>query len=209
MPIVPRRRKAFTLAELVLAAAVTSVIGLAATGMAMALSQSWAHSQEYGQSLQSGRVLMLRLRRGVQRAKLVVCARDGDPVLWARDANGDGEINRSEIVVYRHVPADRELRRSWVQFPDEASPEVRACLDKAVALEDLATCDRVMRELDETGYRAEAVEGSDVQVFQAAASPACPWSKRVSFRLATGGRQPVELYSGAALRADRIAEMRP
>lgn len=187
--------------------AVTSVIGLAATGVVVALCQSWAHSQEYARSLQSGRMLMLRLRRAVQVAKLVVCAQDGALVLWARDANGDGQINRSEIVVYRHVPADRELRRCWVQFPGEASPEVRASLDKTVALEDLKTCDHVMRELDQTGYRAEAVEGSDVQVFQATASPACPWSKRVTFRLATGGRRALELYSGAALRADRIAEM--
>ena len=66
-----RRRKAFTLVEMVMAISITAITGLAVAGVTVALSNAHAHSETFYQSLRTGHFVMHRLQNGLRCARLV------------------------------------------------------------------------------------------------------------------------------------------
>jgi type II secretory pathway component PulJ len=202
-------RKAFTLAEVVMATLVTAVIGLAVTGVALSLSNLNEHSEQYYRYLQSGRVASARLQETLRRAHLVLVGSGDLLILWAADDNGDGQINLAELVdIYRDDDTGELIERSIV-LGDSTSEAARDAVSTAVPLQDvMQAVDRWRTPLAAGAPwpAARRVLARDVMEFTVQCDEPTPMTRMVSFRLTTGRGQRVVRTGGAAtLRADRTA----
>lgn len=93
----PRRRSGLTLIELMLALAVTAVIGAAIAAMLGAVSRGVASSQDVRSMVTRHKVLEARLAASIRGSGSVLFASTDRLVLWAGDTNPDGQPNLSEI----------------------------------------------------------------------------------------------------------------
>ena len=93
-----RCTKAFTLVELLIALVVTSIILLAVTTLAFAMSSATQVSDDT--TFKEAQLRQARLRIGelIRNCKLICAAPGNDLVVWAADPNNDGEINIRELV---------------------------------------------------------------------------------------------------------------
>ena len=82
-----RHERAFSIAELVLALAITGMIGLSVTGVYMVLSTAQAHTDEHYEHLQSSAGVRRLLERTLRRSRLVLAAGSDGLALWAGDDN--------------------------------------------------------------------------------------------------------------------------
>jgi len=93
-----RTEKAFTLAELLVALVVTSVILSAVATLAYAMSSASRISEDT--LLKQAQLRQARLRIGelVRNCKLICAAPGHDVAIWQADSNNDGAINIGELV---------------------------------------------------------------------------------------------------------------
>ncbi|MHC4562571.1 MAG: PulJ/GspJ family protein [Planctomycetota bacterium] len=126
--------KGFTLIELVAAMAVISVMGMTIAGVAMVLSTAHQHGEDYHECVQTGRVIMMNLQRTLRGARLVTAAQSDLVVLWEEDTDGNGQINISEVTVFRWDSGSRKLVRRRVVFPSDWSQGTRDFYDVAIPL---------------------------------------------------------------------------
>lgn len=93
-----RHMRAFTLVELLVTLVVTSIILLAVTTLAFAMSSATRASDDT--SLKEGQLRQARLRIGelIRNCKLICAAPGNDLVVWQADPNNDGGINVRELV---------------------------------------------------------------------------------------------------------------
>jgi prepilin-type N-terminal cleavage/methylation domain-containing protein len=93
-----RYRKAFTLAELLVTLVVTSIILLAVTTLAFAMSSATRASDDT--VLKEAQLRQARLRIGelIRNCKLICAAPGNDLAVWRADSNNDGGINVCELV---------------------------------------------------------------------------------------------------------------
>jgi prepilin-type N-terminal cleavage/methylation domain-containing protein len=105
-------RRGFTLLELTMAIAITSVIALSVAGVSMGLSRAYANSEGYYQTSQNARSAMMGVQSLLRKAKLVLSVSDDGVVFWAQDVNGDGRINRSEVTTLIYDKESRNFGRS-------------------------------------------------------------------------------------------------
>ncbi len=173
-----RFTKAFTLVELLVTLVVTSILLLAVTTLAFAMSNATRDSDDT--TLKEAQLRQARLRIGelIRNCKLICAAPDNDLVVWAADPNNDGQINVREIVYIERGDALDTLR--LCRF----SPAEGAL----ITLGDLAqatTKDLLVSQYAET--RIALIPACQNVQFQLDTAP--PFTQRVviSFRLAENG----------------------
>jgi len=93
-----RRRRAFSLVELLLASACTVSIVTAGSTMVLAVSASTADSLEDRAAYLQGHGAMRRLTRLIQNSRMIGFWDIDEFVLWRGDANGDDLIQLSETI---------------------------------------------------------------------------------------------------------------
>jgi len=130
-----RDKKAFTLAELLMALSLTAVIALAAATLAGALSSAREQTDAMAGAIQSGRAAMMNLDASLRKARLVTAAEANSLVIWTGDANEDERINVNELVLLTSQPASQTVERWEVFFPDSLSLKL---LDSLNVRRDLA-----------------------------------------------------------------------
>jgi len=199
-----RTQRGFTLAELVMAMAVVAIIGTAAAGVAIALSSAHEASEEYGESIQTARITMVRLRKDICSAKLVLQAAENKLVVWKKDTNGDQKINLSEVVRYYLDVANRQLIKETVEFPDSMADSVREALDSTVLL-STAISGTSYLSAGNSGYGKTTVIAEDVAYFRALPRTAPPLTKLLQIEVKVGDSiGSIRLRSAAYLRADLV-----
>ena len=201
-----RNTRAFTLVELVLAMSITSLIGLAVAGAAMALSASYASSQEQYQNIQVARSVVRRLRSNIRTARLVTACNGSDIVVWTEDKNGDGKINITEIVLWQFLPHPGRIREKRIVFPDDWSPDQIETYDVVVPLSVASSVLNVQEYLKKLGsYSQVTVLANDISNLRLIASPAAPLTTYVGLDLTVGqGEYSIALRSAATLRKDEV-----
>jgi len=199
----------FTLAETVMAVSVTLIIGLAVAGVAAALSNVQANSEEYYEHLHSGRAAVNRLQATLRKARLVTAIADDKLVIWARDVRDPGQINVSELVgVHVDSETNRLIERSVV-FPSTMSDELRDALDVVLPLS--AVMDAGLAEGPIGGlnqYEVARVLAYNVQRFRVYPDTSAPLIRTVKLSVTVGSEShEVQLSGGATLRAVRVADV--
>ena len=196
-------KRGFTLAEIIIGIAITSLVGLAVAGLSAALSNAYDVNEEYYQALQTGRSAMLKMQSALRRTRLVVGKTESGLLLWASDENNSGTINASELLLFRWDQASGEIREHRIDL-DSLSPELRAAFDEAVTLNTSVTGPgSVSAWIRGHWYHQSRVLAEGVENFQATDQPALPMSKLLKIGLTAGSPgNEVTLRGVVKIRAD-------
>lgn len=197
----------FTLVEMVLAMALTAVVGLAAAGVSAALSNGYAMSQGNYETLQAGRVTVGNLHRTIRSAKLVTMAGSEGLVVWAADPNGNDLINISELRVIELDQANARLFCHRVNL-DGLDAGVRDALDAPVTLAT-AMAFQTIRSRVLSDVRCSTQSLADgVRSLTVSAIPACPQARTVSIEVLMSCQAVSQtLRSASTLRVDNTASV--
>ena len=204
------RRRAFTLAELLLGMAITAMIALCIAGVTMVLSTASEQATEFYDSTQTSRVTSRKIEDVFRKAMLVTAMDSTSVVLWSEDTNGDDDINITEMVLIKYNASDRTLRKYQIVYPAYWPEYYRDSYDYSLYLWDVTDAAYVRNWITNFyGYTKVTVLAEDVQDLQFTASPAAPYSKVISMSLTVGADgQEVPLRATGHLRtcqADRVA----
>ena len=194
-----------TIAELALAMAITALVGLSVTGVFMAMSTAQAHSDQHYLYAQTARCAARHVQVALRKAKLVTAADDTGLVLWARDSNGDGSINVSELLVFAYGSASGELEQVRIVFPESMPAETRAALDVGKSLASVTSVAgvQVMMQNDFPSYYVRELLADGVLELSRDLAPAPPLTRTVKLRIKVGkAKRNVVAYACATLRDD-------
>ncbi len=203
-----RRGKGLTLAELVASVAITSVIGLAISGIAVALANANEHSERYYEYLQTGRVANAKLESVLRQSLLVVAASDDEITLWAEDDKDPGEINVSELVVVYRDPDTNRLIRRGLEFPASMTAAQEAALDTKLPLATASASTNSRSSIAYPQYETDALLANNVRSFAVYRDADPPMSRLVKFRMVIGDDKDLLTVVGAGrLRSDLVDKL--
>jgi len=195
-------RRGFTLAELVLALAITTVIGLAVTGVAAAVSNFNARAEAYYDCLQNGRVAATRLEEMMRPALLLTAASGDKMVVWTSDTTDPGKINVSEVAtVYLDAPTKQLMQRTTV-YPSSLTASQIQSLDTSIVLSNLTSAGVATSPVKYVQYDVTSVLARNVQSFVVYPDSPAPLTRLLKFKLVVSADgQTVTQYGAATLRA--------
>jgi len=107
-----------TLVELTIGMAVMAVIRLTIAGVSMALASAYQSTDDYYQSVQTGRVTMVRMGDLLRSARLVTDVSDSALLVWHGDTNDNEDINITELTLISHDTSSQQLLLYRIEFPD-------------------------------------------------------------------------------------------
>lgn len=110
-----RRPGGFTLAELLVALMVSSIILAAVAALAYAVGSANDSTDDTERKQAHVRYTTLRVSELIRHCKLICFAGSDDFVVWSGDDNGDGQINSSELVCVERTAGGDSLR--FCDFP--------------------------------------------------------------------------------------------
>ena len=202
-----RGTRAFTLAELVMAMAIMSIIGLAVVGMTMALTDAQEYSGDFYRNVQIARNSMRYLQRAVQKANLVTAVDSDSLAYWLEDTNDNGGINATEIRLIAFESGDRELAEYKIEFPSEWSQFLKDLMDSEISLEWVTDMSNV-ESMRSSSYVVRRVLATEAASAAFSASPGPPLTKLLQTEVTIGqGDRRVVLRGAAALRADWVGHV--
>src|SRR3972149_4536193 len=102
--------RGFTLAELLVALMVTSIVLAAVATLAFALGAAYETSDDISQKQAQVRFATLRISELIRNCKLICGASGDDLAIWRADDNDDGQINISELVYIEMGPSGEHLQ---------------------------------------------------------------------------------------------------
>ena len=196
-----KRRRAFTLIEMVMAVAITAITGVCIAGASMALSTAYDSGQEYYECIQTGRVTMLRLEQMLRQSLLVTDTRLGSLWIWREDTDGNGQINLSELSTIVRDPRTQELVEVHYEVPDYFYDYG---FDDSIELHEATATQAVTFLQYYSSYVAMTVLAENVSYFEATVSPEAPLTKTVGVTLTIGqGGRELTIRTAVNLRADQ------
>ena len=206
-----RRTSGFTLMEVVMAATITTLVGLAVAGASMALSSATSEGEDYYNCMQTGRSAMRQVRNAVQGARLVLAVRDDkrEMAYWVGDADGSGTINLTELRIIRHNN-DNTVIEYRVAFPETWDVSMRKAMDVDSTLNAAMSLPAVEDCVVNSSYKAARTIASDVSSLAFSTPSAVPLVRlmRIVMTVSDGG-QTLTLRGAAALRAPATSFVTP
>jgi len=195
-----RNYEGLTLPELVIAMAVTSIIGVAVAGVAATISSANASAEDYGDSVTIVRMAVDRVNQEIRKSALVVCSDAQRIVLWTGDANNSGYVNYNELSVLKYDPSAGTLTRYRVVFDEPWQVDY---YNYTFWLSELADPTTVESWVRCSSFCRTTVLATGVTGFSGSLSPAPPLTKVVTLGVAVGeGNEAMAVESTASLRAD-------
>jgi prepilin-type N-terminal cleavage/methylation domain-containing protein len=201
-----QRNRGFTLAELVMAMAIVSMISMAVGGVAIALARANEHSEEYFERMQCGRVASQRIQAVLRNAQLVTATADGGTlIVWTGDTNANSQINLDELKRIYYKPATGEIVQKNVEIPASLPAWLKPVFNPVVGLQAVATssvADSTWGSV--ASYDKERVLATNVKSFSVRTDAAAPLSQYLSFKIEVGRvGESVAVYGGAKLRSEK------
>ncbi|MFA6133714.1 MAG: hypothetical protein WC869_06820 [Phycisphaerae bacterium] len=191
-----RRRTGFTALELTLSILIMSITSLSVAGVTMAISKAHASTEDYYQSIQTGRSAMLKIQSLVQSSKLATYCSANTVVLWLDDTNGNNLVNMDEIGVISF--ASGQIKFSRCSFP----ANIQAALNTAVPLSSLTNATSIVPQILNSTYAPAQLLTTDVSSCIFSATPTPPLATLVKVNMTVGvGTQKITLRSAASTRA--------
>ena len=195
-PCTVKRRAAFTFVEMMLALAVTVLIGVAVSGMLVSVSYGTTSEAELRRVSTKSALLRLRLNAAVRSSRMVLDQGPEFLVLWMADTRENGKPNLSEI---RRLELDAGDGRFWSNTAPAGLP---AGDDTQYNLSD--DFDALTTALAGTANFPDELWATDVTDWVLTLDAASPQAAAVvSYRLTLQTDDAVDTVSGAAtLRTD-------
>jgi len=180
---------AFTLSELILGMAVTSLIGLSAATASSVFGGRYSQSEEYSESVQASRTALRRMRTLVCGAQLILYADANQMLLWREQGVGDGLINRTELVVLTW--ADGNLAQT--QTTVSAMVSLNAVMQAPAG---------TITGILSNGNTSTSLLASNLTGVTVSLNTAAPWSTEAAIGISSGrGTGAATLRSVASLRS--------
>ena len=198
-------RKGITRLELLLAMLITGLVSATVAGVTFSLVNVYDSGEGYGDALQSGRNLLLRVGALGRQSKLVTACSPQAVVFWTGDDNGDDEINRDELVM---IYWDRTGGESVVRL-QRVNAANNPGLRDVVPLDVACRLDKVTTLLSQyPAFRDNSPLAEDVLAFRVWTDTEPPQSRTVMIEITLGKPdRPITLRSTVALRADATEQI--
>jgi len=197
------RRAAFTVIELTLAMGITALVGLSVAAATMVISAAREDVEQYQEYVQSARSTSLRVQSALRKASLITSCTPTTLVYWMGDANGNGQINASELVRLSYDHVKKEVRE-WQVDLGNLNAVTAAILDATVSLAT-AMDDAAVRELMTATYRPylqDRLLSSSVRSVEFSTDKGAPLTGLVHVRLDVGDQaQAIVVQSAVSLRS--------
>lgn len=195
--------RGFTLPQLLIALTITTMIGLAAGGVSMALSSAYEYGEDYHRSIQYSRAVMRRMHSVVSGSRLITAAGTTSMALWVSDANDNGVINITELLLVKYDSSGDQVSEYRIVFPSYWPDELKNVLNFQVSLNWCTSITNVTNYLTGWYYSQETVLADEISGFSVSPSASGPMSKMVEFTIQAGAAgRTLTLTSAASLRAD-------
>lgn len=127
-------RRGLTVIELMIALAITMVIGAALAAVMTTISRVTTHDRDARTASLRAHAVQIRLQA---YSEVGLCAlqvnRSGEFVLWLEDADGGGTVNPSEVRVFT-ISDDGDLICERFTPPEELTPAELALMDAPVPM---------------------------------------------------------------------------
>jgi prepilin-type N-terminal cleavage/methylation domain-containing protein len=206
--IMTRNAKGFTLAEMLMSLVVMSIISLAVVSLTMALTTAQEYSEDFYRNVQIARNSLRRLEREINRSKLITAGDANTLVYWQDDANGNGDIELTELRLVTTDIAAGKVMYYRVEFPDFWPQEWKDIWDDSMTVQIATDLPTAISWLTHPQWGAADVLATDVTSLEFTASPAAPIAEILQIELTVGeGPGAVELRSSASMRANKLADL--
>ncbi len=197
---------AFTLTELLMAVAITAMIGMSVVTVSTALSSAQASTDSMIKAIGSGRYAMRSIDADVRKAGLITAAGEGEMVIWTGDEYADGQINVSELVLIQSDADNQTVERLQVVFPDSMPPDFLKALNVSRTLANVTNVGNVRALLTQgtySDYLTQRTLAVGVSNFEVVTDEVPPMPQLVLLRLAVGqDAQQITLTNTVHLRTD-------
>lgn len=123
-------RRGMTLAELLIALAITTIVGAGVVAMTDAVARVLEEGRSERERTIASAAAATRLTSIVAPCSCALEVGTDTTVLWRGDTRRDGNVQASELGWVRHDPATNELLFEWVEFPSSWSARDREDADR-------------------------------------------------------------------------------
>ncbi len=206
--IMTRNAKGFTLAEMLMSLVVMSIISLAVVSLTMALTTAQEYSADFYRNVQIARNSLRRIERDIKKAKLITAGDANTLVYWLDDANGNGDMELTEMRLITTNIATGQVMLYRVEFPVFWPQEWKDNWENSMTVQIATHLPTAISWLAHPQWGPPDVLASDVTSLKFTASPAAPVAEILQIELTVGeGPGAVELRSSASMRANKLADL--
>jgi prepilin-type N-terminal cleavage/methylation domain-containing protein len=203
-----RNAKGFTLAEMLTAMVIMSIISLAVVSLTMALTTAQEYSEDFYRHVQIARNSLRYIERDINKAKLITAGDSDTLVYWADDANGNGDIELTELRMITTDLATGEVFLCYAEFPAFWPQNWKDTWDADMTVEIATNLASVTSWIKNDSWYKRDELATEVTSLKFTVSPAVPVAEMVQIELTVGeGVGAVELRSSASMRSHKIADL--
>ncbi|MDP6544723.1 MAG: type II secretion system protein [Phycisphaerae bacterium] len=203
-----QKAKGFTLAEMLMSMMVMSIVSLAVVSMTMALTTAQEYSEDFYRNIQIARNSLRRIERDVNKSKLITAGDSNTLVYWLDDANGNGDIELTEMRMVRSNPATGEVTRYRPVLPVFWPQEWKDIWENSMTVQIATDLPTAIAWLTHPQWAVQETLATDVTSLKFTASPAIPTSEVLQIEVTVGeGPGAVELRSSSSMRASKLADL--
>lgn len=115
-------RKGFTVAELLVALMITSIVLAAVGTLAFAVGNAQKSTENMNESQARLRYATMRIGEFIRHARLALSIPTNGIAVWTADDNNDGQINGSELVYIESYASEGTEQLHILEFPNQSLP---------------------------------------------------------------------------------------
>lgn len=199
------RQRGFTLAEMVVGIAITSLVAVTIASTAAALSNAQSDGEESFRSLQSSRIAMRKVASTLRKARLVLGVDDDNLLLWMEDEDDTDRVNLTEMKLLSWDAFSGEIREYCVSPPNGTPDWLVGILDSDISLDTAAKNPRGVLEWIHvhfwSSYEVLAQDITDFEVVSESDNEVT--GNLVKIKISAGsGDSAMTLRNAAKIRAD-------
>jgi len=203
-----RNAKGFTLAEMLMSLVVMSIISLAVVSLTMALTTAQEYSEDFYRNIQIARNSLRRIERHINKAKLITAGDSGTLVYWLDDANGNGDIELTELRLITTDMATGKVMMYRAVLPVYWTQEMKDIWDDSMTVPIATDLPTALTWLSHPQWAVSEALATEVTSIKFTASPAIPVAEVLQIEVTVGeGPGAVELRSSASMRANKLADL--
>jgi len=202
------KAKAFTLAEMLTALTVMSIISLAVVTLTMSLTTAQEYSEDFYRRIQIARNALRRIERDIKKSKLITAGDGTSLVYWLEDANRNDDVELDELRLVQYDASRDEVHLYRPVFPAFWPQEWIDNWNEQMTIDMATDLPTAITWLTSPNWLNKQVLATEVTDFAFTASPAPPVAELLQTEL-TIGEEPrsVTLRSSASMRADRLSDL--
>ena len=203
-----RNTKGFTLAELLMALVVMSIISLAVVSLTTALTTAQECSEDFYRHIQIARNSLWKIERDINQSKLITAGDSHRLVYWLDDANDNGDIELRELRLVTTDIATGRVMLYRAVFPAFWPQVWKDMWDDSMTVQMATDLPTAISWITNSQWAVKDELATEVTSLKFTVSPAAPTAEILQIELTVGqGPGAVELRSSASMRANKLADL--